>query len=69
MINEDRSDAKRRSFLDALDADAERAGGITVTDWEGKFLESNMSRKKFTEGQRNSIDEMINKYGYKIGGW
>lgn len=55
-------DEQRVDFLQTLDnADVE------VTDWEAKFISSNLDAISFTPRQREIIREMINRYGKRIG--
>ena len=56
------TDSIRRSFLDALD-DAEN---INVSDWEARFIETNVFTMSFSEAQREAIDKMIFKYGKRL---
>ena len=50
-----------RRFLKALDN-----SDLTVTDWEAKFIENNMEAESFSPRQRESIEEMLTKYGNRI---
>ena len=59
------TDEDRHAFWKALDmADFE------VTDWEAKFVESNLdfrtATRSFTDKQREVIDGMIERYGERI---
>lgn len=61
------TDQDRLAFLKALDwADVE------VSDWEAKFLESNLARavgptgEVFSAKQREIIDGMIARYGERV---
>ncbi len=56
------SDRQRRDFLEQLD-NAE----MEVTDWEARFLESNLGRDFFSDAQRQVIDQMMERYGERIG--
>ena len=51
------NDSERKEFLEKLD-DSEAA----ITDWEARFIESNIKRISFTDGQRTIIDGMYTKY-------
>ena len=60
--NGDPEDLIRSEFLKDLDD----ANHINVTDWESKFIESNISRTSFSEKQRVAIDLMRAKYQNQI---
>lgn len=64
-ILDDYTDEQRRAFLNALDA----APDVQVSDWEAGFLESNHDRTTFTDAQRESIDQMISRYGDIVTRW
>ncbi len=49
-------------FLKMLDE-----ADVNVSDWEAAFIESNLEREHFSAKQRESIMEMIEKYGRRIG--
>jgi hypothetical protein len=50
-------DLERAEFLKALDK-----ADVDVSDWEAKFIESNLGRSSFSVGQRSVIDSLANKY-------
>jgi hypothetical protein len=65
MSNEEQlSDLDYRDFLEDLDS-----AGFEVTDWEARFIESNLTREVFTPDQRKSIDKMLQKYRRRMSGW
>lgn len=35
----------------------------TVTDWEARFIESNLDRTEFTASQKRVIQDLLNEYG------
>lgn len=49
-------------FLKSLDESS-----IDVSDWEAKFIESNLDRDSFSPKQREAIMKLMTKYGKKIG--
>lgn len=49
-------------FLQSLDESS-----VEVTEWESKFIASNLDSIKFSPAQRESIENMINRYGKRIG--
>ena len=55
-------DAKRRSFLDAVDD----CDDLPLTDWEVAFIESTFRAKHFSTRQRRCIDRMIREHGHRI---
>jgi len=55
-------DKLRSDFLSDLDDSAV----IEISEWEADFLESNLSRKSFSDGQRKIIDKMRKKYDHKL---
>ena len=55
-------DERRRAFLDALD----ESDRVEVTEWEEKFLDSNVGHETFSPAQRDVIDKMVIRYGGKI---
>ncbi len=55
-------DEQLNDFLQALDE-----SDVDVSDWESKFIQSNLDTYVFTDNQRKSIQEMIEKYGNRIG--
>jgi hypothetical protein len=57
-----KSDDELGEFLEALDE-----ASIEVNDFESRFIESNMERSSFSNGQRKVILEMIERYGRRIG--
>lgn len=56
------SDEDLVDFLQSLDK-----SDVEVTDWEAKFIASNIDAIGFTERQRESITAMIERYGRRIG--
>ena len=56
------TDTERNEFLNELDNSP-----IDVTDWESKFIESNIDRMHFSDRQRVTVDKMIEKYGDRLG--
>lgn len=59
------SDARLRSFLDAL----EESDTVEVDDWEAEFIESTLDQEHFTENQRAAILRMIDDYGHRVRDW
>ena len=57
-LGQEAMDSLRHDFLEDLDDSLI----IQVSDWEAGFMESNLSRKHFSEGQRKIIDKMRKKY-------
>jgi hypothetical protein len=55
-------DEELNDFLHALDD-----SDIEASPFEAKFIESNLDIYIFTDRQREVIDEMIRKYGKRIG--
>lgn len=53
----ERTDADRADFLKALDKSRHE-----VSDFEAKFIESNLDRDMFSAKQRKVIDEMMERY-------
>jgi hypothetical protein len=66
------TDDERLGFLEDLDRAAIK--GVEVTDWEAKFIESQIAffeenpklKVVFSSAQRKTIDEMYLKYGSQI---
>ena len=56
------SDAQRAEFLAALDE-----SDVEVSDWEARFVESNLGRGRFSVRQRKAADRLIEKYRGRIG--
>jgi hypothetical protein len=56
------TDDQLNEFLLALDE-----GNVDVTEFEAKFIESNLSTYNFSLRQRQVIEQMIEKYGKRIG--
>lgn len=50
-------DQQRAEFLKRLDS-----ASVTVSDWDAKFIESNLDRQWFSPKQREIIDRMMEKY-------
>lgn len=48
-------------FLQTLDD-----SDVEVTEWEAKFISSNLDAIAFSPKQRESINQMIEKYGQRI---
>lgn len=64
MSDKKTSDEERFWFLQELDE-----SDIDVSKWEADFIESQLQRGegcRFTEPQRNSIDQMVSRYGSRI---
>lgn len=61
-MSNDYDDETLLDFLHTLD-DSE----VEVTEWESKFIAGNMDATGFTTRQRQAIEEMIQKYGKRIG--
>ena len=57
------SDLDRRDFLRALD---KAAAEVEVSDWDAKFIESNLERTFFTSKQRDVINKLYRQYKDKI---
>lgn len=57
------SDLELADFLGALDASV----AVQVSDWEARFLESNLRSSHFSPAQRDVIGRMVEKYGHRIG--
>ncbi len=55
-------DEELNDFLHALDE-----SDIEASAFEAKFIESNQDTYIFTDRQREVINEMIQKYGKRIG--
>lgn len=51
------NDSDRADFLRRLDSSDKN-----VSDWEAKFIESNLNRDHFSNKQREAIDAMMEKY-------
>lgn len=62
MSNRPYTDEEMVDFLQALDS-----SDVEATDWEAKFIASNLDAIAFSPKQRESVLEMINKYGRRIG--
>jgi hypothetical protein len=58
----DYSDEDLVDFLQSLDG-----SDVEVTDWEARFIASNLDATWFTDRQRESIRAMVEKYGRRIG--
>ena len=58
------SNARLRSFLDALD----EADNVTATDWECGFISNTMDIRLFTDKQKVVIESMISRYGHRMRG-
>ena len=56
-------DGDRGKFLRVLDCATE----IDLTEWELDFLGNRLGQMSFTPKQRAVIDELIDKYGERIG--
>jgi hypothetical protein len=56
------TDADYADFLKALNEAA-----IEVSDWEAKFIESNLETEMFSPRQVVSLNELIERYGKRIG--
>lgn len=50
------TDERCREILDALEDEP------NLTTWEAEFVESNATRKTFTDPQRNVIAKFLDKY-------
>jgi hypothetical protein len=57
------TDKQRGEFLQKLDASTK----VTLWGFYLEFVESNLDCAAFTEPQREVIDEMISKFGERIG--
>ena len=55
--------SEAKEFLRKLD----ESDRVTVSDWEAKFIESNLDRDYFTDKQVEIVEKMVSKYGAKIG--
>lgn len=55
-------DKLRSDFLSDLDDSVT----IEISEWEADFLESNLSRKAFSDGQRKVVDKLRKKYENKL---
>lgn len=51
-----------RRFLKMLDE-----ADVNVNDWEAKFIASNLDAEFFSAKQRKAIEDMMEKYGKRIG--
>jgi hypothetical protein len=58
----DEQDIERLEFLRDLD-DAEH---INVSEWEAKFIDSNIVFPRYTPAQREVIDQLREKYGSRL---
>lgn len=56
------TDTDLAAFLDRLDS----SDRVEVSDWEARFLESNLGRKHFTEPQRVVIRGLKERYAHKL---
>ena len=65
MSLQQEADKERLKFLIRLD----QAENVSVSDWEGKFIESHISKAfvDFSPKQREAVDKMIERYGGRIG--
>jgi hypothetical protein len=61
MARLDDSDALR-DFLKQLDD-----SDVEVSDWEARFIESNLAHGHFSAQQRENIMQLMTKYGRRIG--
>ena len=52
-----------RRFLKLLDS----TEAVTVSDWEARFVESNLDREHFSPRQREIVMKLMEKYGQRIG--
>lgn len=57
------NDLDRAEFLQDLDD----SGTIEVTDWEARFIESNLGVFSFTPKQRETIAGLMTKYARRLG--
>lgn len=60
-MDQSKVDIERAAFLKKLDK-----ADVDVSDWEARFIESCMNKAWFSPAQRNSVDQMIEKYGSEI---
>ena len=66
------SDEERLDFLKDLDKSVTK--GVEVTDWEAKFIESQLKffsenpklKVTFSPGQRDAVTKMYLKYGSQV---
>ena len=56
------TDSDRVRFLHDLD----KSERVEVTDWEAKFIESNLDQEMFSPKQREIIDRMMRQYDQKL---
>lgn len=56
------TDRDRRDFLKKLDE-----ADVNVTDFEAKFISSNLLTDQFSPKQREVINQMMTRYGQRIG--
>lgn len=55
------ADKDRAAFIHALDHSP-----LEITDWESHFLETNINRRTFSDGQRQVIDTLVSRYGPRL---
>jgi hypothetical protein len=58
----DYDDEQLNDFLQALDE-----SDVEVSGFEAKFIESNLDTYIFSDRQREVIQEMVGKYGKRLG--
>ena len=53
----------RMQFLERLDGSDQ----VSVNAWEAKFIENNMNNATMTPAQATVVDNLVEKYGGRIG--